>query len=60
MPSSSVAEDHGDAIAKELNLESLDHNLWFEHEDTHRVWVQRGRQAMSALGIPEEHGISVQ
>ncbi|TDL23517.1 hypothetical protein BD410DRAFT_787363 [Rickenella mellea] len=60
MPSSSVAEDHGDAISKQPEAESLDHNLWFEHEDTHRVWVQRGRLALDALGIPEEHGISVQ
>lgn len=33
------------------------HHLWFDHPDAFRYWVQRGRKALDALGIPINHGI---
>ena len=42
---------------KENQTNASETPLWFDNPPTMRHWVDRGRKALDALGIPIEHGL---
>lgn len=56
------ADTHASSETKKDTVDaslSEKHNLWFEHPETLRYWVTRGRYALNELGIREEDGVEM-
>jgi hypothetical protein len=55
------SEDRSSVYAPTNEKQSQDNAsempLWFDNPSTMRHWVDRGRKALTALGIPIEHGL---
>lgn len=47
------------ANEKRDEFNTSDAPLWFDNLPTMRYWVERGRNALRALGIPIEHGLKL-